>query len=203
MPRPGFLVSASLALLLAACSEQPNSDDAAVAGTPDAAEAAGTAQHPAADGGAAAPAQRRADFLREQVGARVEQARERRAANAQWWNDADIAAELGLEPDQRDAIDARVASYQATRERNAADARAAQQAFRTAVAAGELERAREAARRHAALAAEIELGQRLLVVDVLESLAPAQRQAMVAGHPGLLSAMVSGRGRPGRAGRPD
>jgi hypothetical protein len=200
MPRQGSFVSALLALLLAACSEQPANDAAPGADAPD--KAADTVRS-ATDAADTTPVQRRAEHLREQIGARVEQVRERRAAHAQWWNEAALADELGLDQAQRDAIDARVAGHQATRERMVADARAAQQDFRAAVAAGELDRAREAARRHAALGAELDLGQRLLVVDVLETLAPAQRQIMVTEHPGLLSAMVSGRGRPGRAGRAD
>jgi len=193
-----------LLLVLGGCGgdEGPASDIAApVAVVPQPVEEAPGVDAPAPAAAADAAPQR----VPAQVAERVRLLRERRRAQKEWWSDPSIAGNIGLDDDQRAAIEARVAEQASRRERTQADVRAARQDFRAAIGAGELERAREAARREAALVSELQLAQRLLLVEVLATLDDQQRSTMLAEHPGVLTAMASAAedGRRGqRGGRP-
>jgi hypothetical protein len=199
MPRLPLLPlpTLALALLLSACG----SDAPSEARPADAATAASAAPGRPAPGAAAGAAKPQRSTLHEQAAEQVEAARERRQARREWWADEALASELGLAAGQREAIAARVSSHRAAQQQSRDAVRQAQQDYRQALAAGELDRAREAARRHAALSAEDLLAQRMLVVDVLEALDPAQRTTLVADHPGLLTGLVSERPRRMREGR--
>ena len=187
---PLLLVLVPLVALQAGCS------------APDDAPASDPA--PAATNAASAPEAAR-DHARAEIAGMLQerqQAQQRDRFENGWWNDGQLAAELGLQPDQQQAIAALAANAGAARSERAARIRQAQQDYRGALVAGELERAREAARRHAALAAEQVLAQRLLAVDVLEALPPSQRAVVLRERPGLVAGLARGRyDRSARAAR--
>src|SRR5690606_36959496 len=101
----------------------------------------------------------------------------------------------------QETIAAAVGNHEAARKLAQDKLRQSQRDYRQALAAGELERAREAARRHAALLSEQVLGQQLLAVDVLATLEPEQRAQLLEGHPNLLAGMAQERPRRQRGER--
>lgn len=194
MSRPSTLPAVLALLLLAGCGAEPP------AGTDDPATAAAADAEPTP--ARAAPADARgADAARPAMSERAAALRERRQARREWWTNEDLASQLGLQPAQQQAIAAAVASHASTNELGRENLRRAQLEYREALASGELERAREAARRHAALVSEQVLRQRMLPIDVLAMLEPEQRTRLVEEHAGLLSGMAQDRPRGERAGR--
>lgn len=171
-PTVAAAVILPLALLSAACSPEP--DPTAQAQAEAAAEAVAA---PSREGMRQAAGQLR-EYARERAATR----QARSGARGDWWEDEDIARRIGLTEAQRDRIAALAGEREARIAGQRADIRAARNAFRKALEAGETERAREEARREAALASEQDLARQLLLVDVLETLEPAQRQRLLEEH---------------------
>lgn len=173
---------AALVLLLSGCSEE----QPAPAAEPAAETAAETAA--AAPGAAASPAERReamklrADRVREQIANRTSELREQARVRGDWWQDEAVVGELGLGVEQQQAIEAMVAERRDQAQQRRRNLQQANRDYRDAVTAGELDRAREALRRQAPLLVDEELAQRGLLLDLLDTLEPAQRQQLLESH---------------------
>ena len=176
-------------LLLAACG-------GSAAPEPDAHAPQAPADAPA---GAATVADASREGLRER-------ARELRESRARWWEDDALLESLGIAAAERAALRAAVQRGQQALDAASRGVAEANLAYRDALAAADLARAREAASRHAEQVRTLALARHLVVVEVLEGLPEAARRQLLE-RPGLLAALARGERtpaaerRPARAGR--
>jgi hypothetical protein len=155
---------------LSACEAEPPASarpDASPATTP-AAERSGTLRSEPEPGPIRAAAE-----------ARLAEMTARRDARRRWWNDEKLATAVGIDVATRQAMDA---MHEASLQRRAELAEAiaeARREYRQAIRAEDLARARAAAQRRAEHVAQQSLAQQALTLDLLESLAPAQRRIVL------------------------
>jgi hypothetical protein len=117
--------------------------------------------------------------LRAAAEARLAEMTARRDARRRWWNDEKLATAAGIDVATRAAMDA---MHEASLQRRAELAEAiaeARREYRDALRAEDLARARAAAQRRAEHVAQQSLAQQALTLDLLESLAPAQRRIVL------------------------
>lgn len=206
MTRPlRLLLAAVIVLGLAACAEepQPTTATAAQPGEP-ATVAPAPATPPATDGQPADAAPAQASARAQAVTERIEQMAQRRQERQLWWNDAELAATLGLSPEQQLAMDRRFEEHQNVMQQTHTGLRQARRDYREALRAGELAAARDAVERSAAFTAEQVRQQQLLAIELLESVEPAQRQLLVEQYQRQLMGRGAGAGlRAQREGRGD
>lgn len=181
MTRSAPCILFACSLLLAACSEPgaPQADAPAAAPAPDAAP--------------------RAEALRERV-------RDLRESRARWWEDDALLESLGIAAAEREALRAALQRGRQALDTAGSGVADADLAYREALTAADLVRAREAALRHADAMRALALARHLLVVEVLEGLPETARRQLLE-RPGLLAAVArvdrpqADERRPRRAGR--
>lgn len=136
--------------------------------------------------GAAEPAPAPEPAAAEKSAARTAPRRDTDPAERMWWNGEKLVAGLGLSPEQRSAMDARLTTRLAERRDHLVAYGKLRGEMATALAAGDWEAAEAKAAEASTVLAAANGAETDLVIDVMKLLSPTQRRRMGEEKPQLL-----------------
>lgn len=197
------------ALALSACDREPAAPPAPETTEVAAAPAPGVTNAPTAVPNGA-PAMNRPgpqapltpeamEARRSEMLAKRQERQEERRQRREWWTNNELVAKIGLNAGQAEAIGQRYAALETEALQAATKSQEAGQQFRVALAAGDLDAARQAAREQAEASAAQQLAGQLAQIDVAAILSAEQRQSLLTENRGALASFA--RGGAGGAGR--